>query len=138
MVKDIVHDTFILSMKSSDATIDDISVANDLLDTLKYHKDRCVGMAANMIGVHKRILVLICNDNSYLTLINPIIIKKENRYETKEGCLSLEGEPRKCIRFNKIKVQYQTLDFKVRIKTFEGFEAQIIQHEMDHFEGILI
>ena len=95
-------------------------------------------MAANMIGVHKRILVLICNDNSYLTLINPIILKKEKRYETKEGCLSLEGEPRKCIRFNKIKVQYQTLDFKVRIKTFEGFEAQIIQHEMDHFEGILI
>ena len=138
MVKDIVHDTFILSMKSSEATKEDINVANDLLDTLKYHKDRCVGMAANMIGVHKRILVWICNDNSYLTLINPIILKKENRYETKEGCLSLEVEPRKCIRFNKMKVQYQTLDVKDRIKTFEGFEAQIIQHEMDHFEGILI
>ena len=138
MVKDIIHDPMLLSIKSSEATKEDINVANDLLDTLKYHKDKCVGMAANMIGVHKRILVLICNDNSYLTLINPIILKKENRYDTEEGCLSLLGGPRKCIRFNKIKVQYQTLDFKVRIKTFEGFEAQIIQHEMDHFEGILI
>lgn len=138
MVKEIIHDTFLLAIKSTEAKKEDISVANDLLDTLKYHKNNCVGMAANMIGVHKRIIVFICNDNSYMTMLNPIIIKKENKYDTEEGCLSLLGGPRKCVRYKKIKVQYQTLDFKTRIKTFEGFEAQIIQHEVDHLEGILI
>ena len=138
MIREIIHDPMLLAIKSSEATKDDINVANDLLDTLKFHKANCVGMAANMIGVHKRIITFILDDESYMTMINPIIIKKSNPYDTEESCLSLLGGPRKCKRFKSIKVQYLTLDFKIRIKTFEGFEAQIIQHEMDHLEGVLI
>ena len=138
MVKDIIHDPMLLSIKSIDATKEDVGVASDLLDTLKFHKDSCVGMAANMIGVHKRIIAFILKDESYMVMLNPIIIKKSNPYDTEESCLSLLGGPRKCKRFKSIKVQYLTLDFKIRIKTFEGFEAQIIQHEVNHLEGILI
>ena len=138
MVREIVHDPMLLSIKSSEANMNDINVAIDLLDTLKFHKDNCVGMAANMIGVHKRIIVFILNDNSYMTMINPEIIKKSFPYDTEEGCLSLLGGPRKCKRYKSIKVKYLTLEMKTRIKTFEGFEAQIIQHEVDHCDGILI
>ena len=138
MVREIVHDPMLLSIKSSEASINDLNVAIDLLDTLKFHKDNCVGMAANMIGIHKRIIVFILKDNSYMTMINPEIIKKSFPYDTEEGCLSLLGGPRKCKRYKSIKVKYLTLDMKTRIKTFEGFEAQIIQHEIDHCDGILI
>ena len=115
----------------------DLQTAQDLLDTLTAHKDGCVGMAANMIGVKKRI---ICFDNEgvYMTMFNPEIVKCSEPYETEEGCLSLLGGPRKTKRYKKIKVQYQTADFKVRTKTFEGWTAQIIQHEIDHCNGILI
>lgn len=137
MVKELVHDPIFLGQKSELATKDDLQVAEDLLDTLIAHKDGCVGMAANMIGVKKRI---ICFDNEgkYMTMFNPEIVKFSDVYETEEGCLSLLGYPRKTKRYKKIKVQYQTSDFKVRTKTFEGWTAQIIQHEIDHCNGILI
>ena len=138
MIKEIIHDPLFLALKSIDATKNDINVAMDLLDTLKAHKDTCVGMAANMIGVNKRIICFILDDGSYLTMLNPTIIKKSNPYDTYESCLSLLGGSRPTKRFKEIKVQYETLDFKVRIKTFKNFEAQIIQHEIDHCEGILI
>lgn len=138
MVKEIIHDPILLAIKSTEAAIDDLEVARDLLDTLKAHNKTCVGMAANMIGVHKRIIVFVCEDQSYMTMFNPIILKQEIAYDTEEGCLSLIGEPKKCRRYQKIKVQYQTLDFKIRIKTFVGWTAQIIQHEIDHCNGILI
>ena len=137
MVKELVHDPIFLGQKSETATADDLEVSQDLLDTLTAHKETCVGMAANMIGVKKRI---ICFDDNgtYKTMFNPEIIKKSEPYETEESCLSLLGEPRKTKRYKKIKVQYQTLDFKVRTKTYEGWTAQIIQHEIDHCNGILI
>ncbi len=137
MVKELMHDPIFLGQKSDDATFEDLQTAQDLLDTLTDHKDGCVGMAANMIGVKKRI---ICVDNNgiYMTMFNPEILKFSESYETEEGCLSLLGGPRKTKRYRKIKVQYQTADFKVRIRTFEGFTAQIIQHEIDHCNGILI
>lgn len=137
MIKELVHDPIFLAQKSEIATTADIKAAQDLLDTLTFHKDGCVGMAANMTGVKKRI---ICFDNegTYMTMFNPEIIKFSGPYETEEGCLSLLGGPRKTKRYRKIKVQYQTFDFKVRIKTFEGWTAQIIQHEIDHCNGILI
>ncbi len=137
MVKELMHDTFFLSLKSSPATKDDFSAAEDLLDTLKAHKDSCVGMAANMIGVTKRIIAF--DDNGeYVVMLNPVILKKSEPYDTEEGCLSLLGGPRKCKRYKNIKVQWQTLEFKTRIKNFTGFTAQIIQHEVDHCDGILI
>ena len=111
--------------------------AQDLLDTLTAHRDSCVGMAANMIGVYKRIIVFD-NEGSCMTMLNPEILKASDAYETEEGCLSLLGGPRKTKRFQKIKVQYQTLDFQTRCKTFTGWTAQIIQHEIDHCNGILI
>ncbi len=137
MVKELMHDPIFLGQKSEPATADDLQVAQDLLDTLTAHKDGCVGMAANMIGVRKRI---ICFDDngSYMTMFNPEIIKATEPYATEEGCLSLLGGPRKTKRYKKIKVQYRTADFKVRLKTFEGFTAQIIQHEVDHCNGVLI
>ena len=132
-----MHDPLFLGQKSDEATPADLQVAVDLRDTLIAHKDGCVGMAANMIGVKKRI---ICFDDNgaYTTMFNPEIIKATEPYETEEGCLSLIGEPRKTKRYKKIKVRYQTEDFKVRLKTFEGFTAQIIQHEVDHCNGVLI
>lgn len=137
MVKEIIHDVFCLGIKASDATKDDIQIAIDLLDTLKAHKEECVGMAANMIGEQKRIIVFD-NDGEYMTMFNPVILKKSEPYETEEGCLSLLGGPRKCKRYKTIKVQWQTEDFKIRIKNFTGFPAQIIQHEVDHCDGIRI
>ena len=137
MVKELMHDPIFLSLKSELATKDDLSVAQDLLDTFTAHKDGCVGMAANMIGAKKRI---ICFDNegTYMTMFNPRILKKSGPYDTEEGCLSLLGGPRKCKRYQTIKVQWQTAEMQTRIKTFTGFPAQIIQHEIDHCDGILI
>ena len=137
MIKDLMHDPIFLGQKSESATFEDLQTAQDLLDTLTAHKESCVGMAANMIGVKKRI---ICFDNNgvYMTMFNPEIVKFSDSYETEEGCLSLLGGPRKTKRYRKIKVQYQTEDFKLRIRTFDGFTAQIIQHEIDHCNGILI
>ena len=123
--------------KSEAATKADLDTARDLLDTLKANRENCVGMAANMIGVRKRIIVFD-NEGEYMTMLNPEIIKKDKPYDTEEGCLSLLGGPRKTKRYGKIRVQYQTADFKVHSKTFEGFTAQIIQHEIDHCNGILI
>ena len=137
MIKELIHDPILLSIKSEVATKEDLQVAQDLLDTLTAHKDGCVGMAANMIGVHKRIIAFD-NDGAYMVMFNPQIIKKAEPYETEEGCLSLLGGPRKCKRYQTIKVQWQTAEFQTRIKTFTGFPAQIIQHEVNHCDGILI
>ena len=137
MIKELIHDPILLSIKSEAATIEDLQVAQDLLDTLIAHKDGCVGMAANMIGVRKRIIAFD-NGGTYMVMFNPEIIKKLSPYDTEEGCLSLLGGPRKCKRYRTIKVQWQTADFQTRIKTFTGFTAQIIQHEVDHCNGVLI
>ena len=137
MVKELTHDPLFLARKSTPATREDLDIARDLLDTLTAHKDTCVGMAANMIGVCKRIIVFD-NQGKYMVMLNPEILKAEGEYETEEGCLSLLGGPRKTKRFRKIKVRYETTDFQVRIKTFEGWTAQIIQHEIDHCNGVLI
>lgn len=136
-IKELVHDPIFLGQKSETAITMDLQTAKDLLDTLTAHKETCVGMASNMIGVKKRI---ICFDDNgiYITMFNPEIVKKSEPYETEESCLSLLGGPRKTKRYRKIKVQYQTLDFKIRTKTYEGWTAQIIQHEIDHCNGILI
>lgn len=137
MVKELVHDPILLAMKSETAEKDDLQTVQDLADTLSAHKDSCVGMAANMIGVHKRIIVFD-NGGEYMTMLNPEILKMSEPYETEEGCLSLLGGPRKCKRYRSVKVKWQTVDFQTRIKTFTGFTAQIIQHEIDHCDGILI
>lgn len=137
MVKELMHDPLFLAKKSETATEKDIDIARDLLETLIHHQDGCVGMAANMIGELKRIIAFD-NDGEYMVMFNPVIVKKADPYETEESCLSLLGGPRKTKRYKTIKVQYQTQDFKIRIKTFKGFEAQIIQHEIDHCDGILI
>ena len=137
MIKELIHDPILLSIKSEVATIEDLQVAQDLLDTLIAHKDGCVGMAANMIGVRKRIIAFD-NGGTYTVMFNPEIIKKSSPYDTEEGCLSLLGGPRKCKRYRTIKVQWQTADFQIRIKTFADFTAQIIQHEVDHCDGVLI
>ena len=137
MVKELVHDPILLSRVSEPAVKEDWAVAQDLLETLISHEKGCVGMAANMIGVYKRIIAFN-NEGKYEVMLNPEIVKSSGEYETKEGCLSLLGDPRLTKRFQKIKVQYQTLDMKVRLKTYQGFTAQIIQHEVDHCNGILI
>ena len=137
MIKELIHDPIFLSLKSEVATEEDLQIAEDLLNTLIAHKDGYVGMAANMIGVHKRIIAFD-NVGSYVVMFNPQIIKKAQPYETEEGCLSLLGGPRKCKRYKSIKVQWQTPEMQTRIKTFSGFPAQIIQHEVDHCNGILI
>ena len=132
-----MHDPLFLGKKSQPATAEDLEVARDLLDTLEAHRETCVGMAANMIGVTKRIIAF--NDRGKLEIMfNPEIIKASGEYETEEGCLSLLGGPRKTKRWQKIKVRYQTADFQLRLKTYEGWTAQIIQHEIDHCSGILI
>ena len=136
MVREICKDMLFLARKSEPATPDDLPVAADLLETLEAHADGCVGMAANMIGVLKRIIAVEAEDG-YLVLFNPVILKKSGPYNTEEGCLSLEGvRPTK--RWKSIKVQYETADGKPRIRTFTGWTAQIIQHEIDHCDGILI
>ena len=137
MVRELVHDPILLARKSAPAAPADLDTARDLLDTLTAHADGCVGMAANMIGVCRRIIVFD-NGGSYMTMLNPEILKAEGEYETEEGCLSLLGGPRKTKRFRKIKVRYQNEQFQVRLKTFTGWTAQIIQHEIDHCNGILI
>ena len=137
MIKELMHDPIFLSLKSEVATKEDLQVAEDLLDTLIAHKDGCVGMAANMIGVRKRIIAFD-NDGTYMVMFNPEIIKKSEPYETEEGCLSLLGGPRKCKRYKTIKVKWQTVEMQTRIKTFSGWTAQIIQHEVDHCDGVLI
>ena len=137
MVKELMHDPMFLAMRSTPATRDDLQVAKDLLDTLVAHKDSCVGMAANMIGVRKRIIVFD-NEGTYLTMFNPEILKQSEPYQTRESCLSLLGEPRPCKRYGTIKVRWQNEQFQSRIKTFTGWPAQIIQHEIDHCDGILI
>lgn len=136
MIQPIMKDPIFLAQKSAPATVEDLSIAQDLLDTLAAHKDGCVGMAANMIGVLKRIIVFD-NEGTYTVMFNPEIIKCADRYETEEGCLSLSGvRPTK--RWRSIKVKYQNLEFQTRLKTFNGWTAQIIQHEIDHCDGILI
>ena len=137
MVKEVVHDPILLAGKSETATIEDLQVAQDLLDTLVANKDACVGMAANMIGVRKRIIVFD-NEGTYMTMFNPEILKVSGPYDTEEGCLSLLGGPRPCKRYQTIKVRWQNEKFQTRIKTFTGWPAQIIQHEIDHCNGILI
>ena len=136
MIQKIMRDEAFLSQKAEPATLEDLAVAQDLLDTLTAHKDGCVGMAANMIGVCKRIIVFD-NEGKYTVMFNPEIIKKSGSYEAEEGCLSLTGI-RKAKRWQSIKVQYQNEQFQIRFKTFTGWTAQIIQHEIDHCEGVLI
>lgn len=137
MVKEVIHDPVFLALKSEPATAEDLQVVRDLLDTLAANKDACVGMAANMIGVLKRIIVFD-NDGEYMTMFNPQMIKASDPYDASEGCLSLLGGPRPCKRYQTIKVQWQNEKFQTRIKTFTGWPAQIIQHEIDHCNGILI
>ena len=136
MIREICRDEDFLAQRSDPATPDDLGTAQDLLDTLISHKDGCVGMAANMIGVKKRIIAFE-NDGEYMVMLNPVIVKRSGAFDAEEGCLSLEGV-RKTKRWQSIKVQYQTMDGKPRIKTFTGWTAQIIQHEIDHCDGILV
>ena len=137
MVKELVHDPLFLAMPSAEATKEDIPAAKDLLETLKAHREECVGMAGNMIGVRRRIIAFLAG-TEYMVMLNPVILKAEGPYETEEGCLSLLGGPRKTLRYRKIKVEYQTEQMQKRLKTFTGWTAQIIQHEVDHCNGILI
>lgn len=136
LVREIVHDPILLSRKSRMATAEDLSIADDLLDTLSFHRERCVGMAANMIGEFVRIIVFDDNGTAK-NMLNPTILQGKDPYEAEEGCLSLDGT-RKTMRYRKIKVQWQDRQFRTRIKTFEGWTAQIIQHELDHCDGKLI
>ena len=136
MICPIMHDPIFLAQRSVPATKEDLAVAHDLLETLEAHKDGCVGMAANMIGVSKRIIAFD-NEGSYMVMFNPEIVKCSDRYEAEEGCLSLTGT-RKTKRWKSIKVQYQNEQFQTRFKTFTGWTAQIIQHEIDHCNGIII
>ena len=143
-----MHDPIFLAGKSEVATKEDLQVAKDLFDTLMAHKESCVGMAANMIGVRKRIIAFLdesgralargSSSSVYTVMLNPEIIKKDGAYDTEEGCLSLLGGPRPCKRYRSIKVKYQTPSLQTRIKTYTGWTAQIIQHEVDHCDGILI
>ena len=136
MIRDICKDEAFLSQKAQPATLDDLPVAVDLLETLEHHKDGCVGMAANMIGVNKRIIAFD-NEGKYMVIFNPEIIRKSGPYSAEEGCLSLSGiRPAK--RWKSIKVRWQNEKFQERLKTFTGWTAQIIQHEVDHCEGIII
>lgn len=136
MIKPIIKDILFLGQKSEDATKSDIVVINDLIDTLRANLENCVGLAGNMIGVKKRILVFAVG-NLIVPMINPVILNKEGLYETEESCLSLIGF-RKTKRYKKIEVEYLDRSFKTQKQEFTGFIAQIIQHEMDHFEGIII
>ncbi len=136
MVKPIVRDVFFLNQRSEKATKSDLSVVQDLEDTLRANRERCVGMAANMIGYRKRIIIVAAGFAN-IVMINPVITEKSGAYETEEGCLSLPGE-RKTIRYNQITVKYLDKTFTEHTQTFSGYIAQIIQHECDHLEGILI
>lgn len=136
MICEICKDEFFLRLPSREATAEDMDIAQNLLDTLEAHSDGCVGMAANMIGVSKRIIAFDC-EGKYMVMFNPEILKKEGAYPAEEGCLSLSGT-RQTERFQSVKVQWQNEKFQTRVKTFTGWTAQIIQHEIDHCNGILI
>ncbi|MBQ8647322.1 MAG: peptide deformylase [Oscillospiraceae bacterium] len=136
MIRPIMKDPLFLAQPSEPATAADLPVAADLLETLQAHADGCVGMAANMIGVRKRIIA-VDNDGEYLVMLNPELLKCSGPYSAEEGCLSLTGT-RPAKRYKSIKVRWQDLELKPRIKTFTGFTAQIIQHELDHCSGVLI
>ena len=136
MIREICRDETFLAQKAAPATADDLATAQDLLDTLTAHKDGCVGMAANMIGVCKRIIAFD-NEGTYMVMFNPVIVRQSGPYEAQEGCLSLTGV-RKTKRFQTVKVQWQNEKFQTRLKTFTGWTAEIIQHEIEHCEGILI
>ena len=141
MIKELMHDPIFLAGKSEIATKEDLPIAQDLLDTLMAHKETCVGMAANMIGVKKRIIAFLDESGRtpvYTVMLNPEIIQKDGAYDKEESCLSLLGGPRKCKRYKTIKVQYQTVTMQTRLKTYTGWTAQIIQHEVDHCNGVLI
>ena len=136
MIRDICKDETFLAQKAEPATPEDLPAAADLLETLTHHSAGCVGMAANMIGVNKRIIAFD-NEGTYMVMFNPQIVKQSGGYEAEEGCLSLTGT-RKTRRWQSIKVQYQNEKFQTRLKTFTGWTAQIIQHEIDHCNGIII
>ena len=136
MEKPIIHDPIFLGRKSREATGEDLQIARDLLDTLAAHRDSCVGMAANMIGEAVRIIAFD-NGGDHMVMLNPEIVKASGLFEAEEGCLSLEGI-RKTKRYRSIKVRYQNEQLQIRLKTFTGWTAQIIQHEIDHCNGILI
>ena len=136
MIRDICRDETFLAQRAERAGLEDLETARDLLDTLTAHKEGCVGMAANMIGVNKRIIAFD-NEGEYMVMLNPVIVKQSGPYETEEGCLSLTGR-RKTKRFQTIKVQWQNEKLQTRLKTFTGWTAEIIQHEIDHCDGILI
>lgn len=136
MIREIMRDTDFLARKAEPATEVDLAVARDLLETLAAYKDGCMGMAANMIGINKRIIAFD-NDGRYMVMFNPEIVKRSEPYKVEEGCLSLTGT-RKTKRWKSIKVQYQNESFQTRFKTFTGWMAQVIQHEIDHCEGIII
>ena len=141
MIKNLIHDPLFLARKSELATKEDLQVAQDLLSTLIAHRDSCVGMAANMIGVNKRIIAFLDESGpvpTYTVMLNPEIIKADGVYDSQEACLSLLGGQRPCKRYKNIKVKYQTLEMKTCVKTYTGWTAQIIQHEVDHCQGILI
>lgn len=137
MIRELVHDPLFLGVKSKEATKQDAAVAQDLLETLTAHRETCVGMAANMIG--KAVRIIAFSDNGkYTVMYNPEIISKAAPYETEEGCLSLLGEPRKTTRYKTVKVKFQDGSFQWKTKSYSGFTAQIIQHEIDHCNGVLI
>lgn len=136
MIREICRDEAILARKSAPAAADDLCTAEDLLDTLKAHRDGCVGMAANMIGVCKCIIAFQ-SERGYMVMLNPVILERSEPYEAEEGCLSLSGT-RKAKRFKTIKVQWQNEKLQTRCKAFTGFTAQIIQHEIDHCKGVII
>lgn len=136
MIRDLMHDPIFLAQRSADAVPEDAETARDLLDTLRANADRCVGMAANMIGVSKRIIVFL-DGAGYTTMYNPVILRCSGPYETEEGCLSLSGT-RRTRRYRSIRVQYCNEQFQTRIKNYTDYTAQIIQHEIDHCSGILI
>ena len=136
MVREIMKDIGFLSQKADEATAADLATVQDLMDTLEAHREGCVGMAANMIGVNKR-MIIFDNEGTAMVMLNPVIVKKSGPYSTEEGCLSLEGT-RKTKRYQSIKVQYQNEAFETRFKTFSGWTAEIIQHEIDHCDGIII
>ena len=137
MVKQIMRDAFFLNQKSEEATRVDLPIAKDLEDTIKANRDHCVGMAANMIGYRKRIII-VATGLADMVMINPVITEKSEPYETEEGCLSLLGAPRKTTRYKTVKVKYQDGSFQWKTKSYTGFTAQIIQHEIDHCNGVLI
>ena len=136
MIREIIHDPIFLSQKSAEATADDIHIAEDLADTLRANLDRCVGMAANMIGQRKRIIAIV-KGPIIITMLNPKILSRSGEYEAEEGCLSLAGT-RKAKRWRSIRLSWQDVNMKEHTGTMDGFQAQIVQHEVDHCDGILI